>query len=146
MECPDSSKLPGPIAALFHEGGHDQTPEWAAERIGVSPNGGLLVKAGANDYEVLQASAASDLILGVCVQPGAVASGDRCSVVMEGVANVTLGGSVTRGNEITADANGKGVAAAPGGGANNRIVGVALQSGVAGDSIEVLVAPGLKQG
>jgi hypothetical protein len=61
MECPDNSKLPGPIAALFREGGHDQTPEWAAER-------------------------------------------------------------------------------------NNRIVGVALQSGVAGDSIDVLVAPGLKQG
>ena len=43
-------------------------------------------------------------------------------------------------------ANGKGVASSPSAGANNRIVGVALQSGSSGESIKVLVAPGLKQG
>src|SRR5262249_46830404 len=89
---------------------------------------GYIVKPGANDYEVLIAAAATDLLLGVVNQQGAVASGDRCDVMLEGVADVVLGGTVTRGNEITSDANGKGVAAAPGAGTNNRIIGMALQS------------------
>jgi len=105
-----------------------------------------LVKPGSNDYDVVPAAAVSDLIIGVVAQPGVVSINDRCDVAMAGVAEVELGGTVTRGNEITSDASGRGLAAAPGAGTNNRIVGVALQSGVIGDIIEVLVSVGIKQG
>jgi hypothetical protein len=110
---------------------------------------GCLVKPGANDYEVVPAVAATDLIIGVCIQPdaaGAPAVGDRVDVMWDGIADVKIGGTVTRGNEITANGTGQGVAAAPGAGTNNRIVGVALQSGVANDVIEVILSVGLKQG
>ena len=110
---------------------------------------GCLAKPGANDYEVIPGATATDLLIGVCVQPdagGAIAAGDRVAVTWDGIADVKLGGTVTRGNEITSDAAGKGVAAAPSAGVNNRIIGVALQSGVNGDIIEVLLSLGMKQG
>ncbi len=105
----------------------------------------LLVKPGANDWGVLQAAAATDKIIGVTTE---VAAGinERCDVIHEGIADVLLGGTVTRGDPITSDANGKGVTAAPSAGTNNGIVGRALISGVSGDIIPVLVSVGSFQG
>lgn len=73
-------------------------------------------------------------------------SGQDVDVVVTGVASLVLGGAVARGAMVTSDANGAGVTAAPGAGVNNRVIGVALQTGVAGDVIDLLLAPGQIQG
>lgn len=110
----------------------------------IAPN--LIVKFTANEGEVTPAAAATDLLIGVSVEKITVPSGQRADIVHGGIAQVKLGGTVARGNEITSDATGQGVASAPAAGSNNRIVGIALRSGVSGDVIPVLMAPGVKQG
>lgn len=106
----------------------------------------LIVKFTANEDEVTPAAAATDLLLGVSAPTITVPITQRVDVVHEGIAQVKLGGVVVRGNEITSDATGQGIAAAPGVGVNNRIIGIALKSGVAGDVIPVLISLGIKQG
>jgi len=105
-----------------------------------------IVKPGAADGEVIQAAAVGDALFGVSDSLGADADGDRVDIITMGVAEVELGGTVTRGGLITSDANGKGVAAAPAVGVNNRVIGVARVSGVAGDIIDVQLCPGQIQG
>ena len=109
----------------------------------INPN--RIVKFGADDNSVLQAAAVGDKSMGVCEYVGP-ALGERCDIIVAGVADVKAGGNVTRGDPITSDANGKGVAAAPGAGVNNRVIGFALASGVLDDIIPVLVSPCLIQG
>lgn len=104
-----------------------------------------IVKMGAADGGVLLAAAATDALIGVCEAVGP-ASGERCDVVKVGLADVELGGTVVRGGPITADATGKGVAAAPAAGVNNRVIGFAEISGVAGDIIPVFISPCVMQG
>lgn len=104
-----------------------------------------IVKFGANDGGYLQAAAATDFLVGVCESVGP-ASGERLDVVKAGIALIEFGGTVTRGQPITADASGKAVAAAPAAGSNVRIVGFAEVSAVAGDIAEALIAPGVMQG
>lgn len=96
-----------------------------------------IVKVGAADGQVLTAAAATDLSIGV-VENVAPAIGERCSVVMVGVAEITLGGTVARGAAVTSDASGRAVTASAG----NRRIGIALASGVVGDVVEVLLSPG----
>lgn len=104
-----------------------------------------VVKAGANDYDVLQAAAVADAFLGVTTEIASVAS-ERVDVILGGIADLKINGVVTRGALLTSDASGLGVAAAPGAGTNNRVIGTAIISGVAGDIIPVLVLPGIMQG
>ncbi len=104
-----------------------------------------IVKFGAADGQVLQAAAAADAMIGVCESVGP-AIGERCDIVKSGIADVEFAGVVARGGPVTADANGKGVAAAPGAGANVRIIGFAEVTTAAGDIAPVLLAPGLMQG
>lgn len=104
-----------------------------------------IVKPGAADGEVVQAAAATDALMGVCESVGP-ASGERCDIVKVGIADVEFGGTVARGAPVTADANGKAVAAAPAAGSNVRIIGFAEVSAVAGDIAPVLIAPGVMQG
>lgn len=104
-----------------------------------------IVKPGADDDSVVAAAANSDALIGV-VESFDVASGERCDVVVAGIAEVKLGGTVTRGDFITANASGQGLAAAPAAGVNNVVIGRALMSGVSGDVIRVLLAPGRIQG
>jgi hypothetical protein len=110
-------------------------------------NANSIVKAGANDYDVLQAAGATatEKLLGVTTEIAAT-SGERVDVILGGIADVKLGGTVARGDPVTADASGNGVAAAPATGTNNRIVGIALISGVSGDIIPVLLAQSMLQG
>lgn len=105
-----------------------------------------LVKFGSNDYGVVQASASSDKIVGVSVPLITVASGDTVDVAQDGIADVQLGGTVTRGDLLTSDANGCAITAAPSAGTNARIIGMAQVSGVANDIIPVLVEIGSFQG
>lgn len=110
----------------------------------IAPN--LLVKIGAADQTVIAAAAATDKILGVSVMNITALSGDRVDVVVNGEYEVKLGGTVARGDFITSDASGLGVAAAPAAGTNNGVVGMALEAGVAGDLIAVQLSPGTRQG
>jgi hypothetical protein len=110
----------------------------------VTPN--RLVKIGSADQTVILGTAATERFVGVSAQSITTASGDRVDVVTGGVYEVVAGGSVTRGNPVTSDANGAGVAAAPSAGTNNGIVGWALESAAAGDLFAVLIAPGTYQG
>jgi hypothetical protein len=104
-----------------------------------------IVKVGANDYDVLQAAAATDFLLGVTTEIASV-SAERADVILIGIADLKINGTVARGAQLTSDASGLGITAAPGAGTNNRVIGTALISGVAGDIIPVLVGPGSFQG
>jgi hypothetical protein len=108
-------------------------------------NANRIVKFGTTDEVVIQGAAATDSLIGV-VEGVAPAIGERCDVVLAGIAEVVLGGSVTRGGLVTSNATGQGVAAAPAAGTNNGVIGRALMSGVSGDIIKVLVNPGSFQG
>lgn len=99
-----------------------------------------IVKFGSSDTAVVQASAATDSLIGV--SDLAAASGAQVDVVLAGVAIVEYGGNVTRGALLTADSNGKAVAAAPAATVSNRIVGIAMVSGVSGDLGAVHLSPG----
>lgn len=106
-----------------------------------------IVKFGTADGQVVQGAAATDSLIGVAASLGqATTVGDRVDVVLEGIALVEFGGAVTRGAQVTADANGKAVAAAPVAGSNNRIIGVAMVSAVAGDIADILIEQSSMQG
>ena len=104
-----------------------------------------IVKLGAADGQVLQAAAVGDALMGVQneVNP---AINERTDIIVSGIAEVHYGGAVTRGDWLTTDANGKAIAAAPGAGVNNNVIGRALVSGVLDDIGQVLIAPGRIQG
>lgn len=104
-----------------------------------------LVKFGADDKTVVQAAAAADLTIGASTDVD-TAIGEPTDVIHDGLALVQAGGAITRGQEVTSDANGKAVAAAPAAGVNNRIAGIALQSAVLDDLIWVSLSLGVKQG
>jgi hypothetical protein len=104
-----------------------------------------IAKFGADDDTLSVAAASTDLLVGV-FQHTTTAANDEVRIMMSGISRVKLGGTVTRGNLITSDANAKGVAAAPAAGVNAYIIGQALASGVDGDIIPVLLSQGRIQG
>lgn len=104
-----------------------------------------IVKFDSDDNTVIQSAAATDAVLGVATSLPA-ASGERVDVILNGIAEVEYGGNVTRGALLTADSDGKAVAAAPSAGVNNRIIGIAYKSGVSGDIGSVLLTQGIMQG
>jgi len=105
-----------------------------------------IVKFGSADDTAAQASAATDYLLGISNNLGAAATDTRFDVHLAGIAEVEYGGNVTRGQPLTADGDGKAIAAAPQAGANMRIIGFAVISGVSGDIGAAQVAPGQIQG
>ena len=104
-----------------------------------------IVKFGAADGQVLPAAAATDKLVGVTTDIPA-ALNERCDYITNGRAEVLYGGAVTRGDQLTADASGRAVTAAPGAGVNNRIIGLAAVSGVLGDVGAVDIFPSTLQG
>ena len=98
------------------------------------------------DGTVVQATAATDALIGVSGIPNPAVSGNRVDVVRAGAAMAELGGTVTRGDFLTADSNGKAITAAPAAGVNARTIGVADVSGVSGDIIWIVVNAGSVQG
>lgn len=107
--------------------------------------GFLIIKHGTVDNSAALATTAADLLVGTN-DSLAKAIGEMVDYPTAGTGQVVLGGNVTRGGAITADAASKGVAAAPAAGVNNRIIGFALQSGAANDVIDYQIAPGMVQG
>lgn len=93
------------------------------------------VKYGATDGVVIQASAATDLIIGSANELGS-ATGERQDVMMTGnIAEIDAGGTIARGASITSNGTGQAVTAATG----NIAAGFAEVSGVSGDVITYVV-------
>lgn len=101
--------------------------------------GRRFVKHGATDGAAVQATAATDKLLGISGSQGADA-GAVCDVIELGYAEVEYGGNVARGDPLTADANGKAVKAAPAATATAEVGAWAISSGVAGDFALVKLA------
>lgn len=72
------------------------------------------------------------------LQDGPSASGRAGRVRPFGVTKVVLGGTVTNGQDLVSDASGKAVNASS---ADNAYMGIALDSGVSGDVIRMLLQP-----
>lgn len=103
------------------------------------------VKAGGTAGQVVTATAGT--FFGVCRQPGGAASGERIDVQHDGIAKVIAGGTISAPGPVASDANGAAVAAAPASGANLLVAGFMLTpSAVAGDEIDVQLAPHTMQG
>lgn len=105
-----------------------------------------IAKFGAADGNVAQGAAATDLLIGVVGRVAVAAAGDRVDVSRSGIREVEYGGAVARGDQLTSDANGKAITAAPTAGANVRTIGTAEVSGVLGDIGSLLIVPGVMQG
>ncbi|MCW5723450.1 MAG: hypothetical protein KIS81_00665 [Maricaulaceae bacterium] len=88
----------------------------------------------------IQASSGDDPIWGVSNTQGA-AEGAVCDVIEAGEAILELGGTVAAGDDLTADAAGKGVKADPDPGETVQAGARARQGGAAGDFIRVIVNP-----
>lgn len=118
-----------------------------------------IAKFGADDDTLSVAAADSDELVGI-FQHKTDAAGDEVRVMLTGISRLVLGGTVTRGALLTSDAAGKGVAvtqhthtentagtytqnATTAAAAAKRVIGKALASGVSGDIIPVLLAPGI---
>lgn len=118
-----------------------------AFEAGATVNNFRLVKFGAGDRIVVQADAATDSIIGIAdTAATSCALGEKLDVVLEGVFPVTYGGTVTRGQLLTANSSGQAIAAAPAAGSNVSVIGRAMVSGVSGDLGSVLINPGSLQG
>ena len=99
-----------------------------------------------NADTVEQAAAVLNTLIGVNTDLPIV-SGERVEVMMQGIAWVEAGAAIAVGVPVTSDSSGRGIAAAPAAGANQRIIGFALDAAVAaGDQIRVLLSPGQVQG
>lgn len=98
-----------------------------------------IVKHGAADAFAIQSAAGADASFGVSDSLGAAAANDPVDIIRGGIAEVVYGGTVTRGDPLTSDSQGRAIKAATG----NRIVGFAEVSGVVGDRGSVFIAPGV---
>jgi hypothetical protein len=105
-----------------------------------------IVKFGTADHQVVLATGSTDLLVGVSDGVADAAVGDIVDIALGEIHEVVLGGSVTRGQPLTSDANAAAIAAAPAAGVNAQTIGFALVSGVAGDIIPYFGQRGVIQG
>jgi hypothetical protein len=96
-----------------------------------------IVKFHTADRVVAQAAADSDMLIGVNNDVDIASTDSRADIIRAGLAPVVYGGSVTRGDLLTSDANGKAVTAGDG----DRAIGIAEISGVADDIGSVFLYP-----
>lgn len=104
-----------------------------------------IVAFGSSEGRVIHATSATEKSMGISMELDADL-GDRVDVTRAGIADVEYGGNVAAGDELTADAEGRAVVAAPGAGSNVRIVGIAEYDGVLGDIGAALIGCGSMQG
>lgn len=102
-----------------------------------------LIVAAAAGNEVTQATANADLLIGVAGSMGASATGDMVDVVKVGREEVLAGGTVSFGDPLTSDADGKAIKAVPVASTIVRIIGFAEVDAEAGDIFPFHVAPGI---
>ena len=101
-------------------------------------------KFGSDDNTMVPGAASTDELIGVFQHDAA--SGAEVRVMLEGITRIKLGGSVTRGNWLTSDASGQGVAIGSTAGTNYNAVGKAMASGSSGDIIPMLLVQSRPQG
>lgn len=116
----------------------------------VSPR--RILQYGADDLHAIQATAGTDLLIGVSTIPdsepdpipvGATANPvvlaeDIFDIVFSGLTEVEYGADVTRGQRLTSDANGRAIPATPG----DYTVGFATKDGADGDWGSLIVVQG----
>lgn len=94
-----------------------------------------ILKFGSDDEHVIQATAADDVLIGVSIPgsgsdpSGMVDEDEILDMATAGTPAVEYGDTVTRGEKLTSDAQGRAVPAAGG----NNVIGTAMNSGVAND-------------
>lgn len=91
---------------------------------------------------VTTATSATAISIGVSERMGAPI-GSMVDVVQVGGYEIELGDTVTAGDPLTADANGKGIKAVPVAGSEIRVVAIAQDDGFAGDIIPIILAPSI---
>jgi len=96
----------------------------------------------ASSNKVAQADSTTSASLGVSDAMGADIGG-MCDVHRGGLVSVELGGTVTAGAPLTADADGKAIAAVAAAGTTIRVIGLADEPGIAGDVIDAFLSPAL---
>lgn len=96
----------------------------------------------ASSRKAAMASSNTDPLIGVSDKMGAP-SGGMADVIRAGLGGVELGGTVTAGAPLTADANGKAIVCVAAAGETRRIIGFAEEPGVDGDIIDAWIMPGL---
>lgn len=96
----------------------------------------IVAQDTSNDESIVLAAAATDPILGVLQNKPA--AGKAALVRFLATSKVIAGGTITRGDLVTSDGNGKAVTTTTD---HQVILGRALQSAVAGDIFEVMLAP-----
>lgn len=105
------------------------------------------IKMGASDGVAIQATSSAATIIGISEQVvgpstnNVAASGGTFDVIKGDQALLELGDTVTRGQYLTADANGKGIPAVIVAGTPLYVGAYAEESGVAGDYILVTLMP-----
>ncbi len=97
---------------------------------------------GAADGVAIQAADGSARLLGVSTDIDSD-SGEVVDAVRTGLAPVLYGGTITRGDPLTADSTGRAIAATLPVAADTYIIGFAEVSGVVGDIGSVQIAPAL---
>lgn len=104
-----------------------------------------IVKMGTVDGQVVLAAGTTAPILGVSGDAALINA--RIEIMIAGIAKLKLGtGGITRGAYVTSDAAGLGVAPGTTGGTNYDVAGIAMQSGSAGDIVDLLIGPTRIQG
>jgi hypothetical protein len=104
-----------------------------------------IVKFGASDTKVIQASATTAPLIGI-TDTAQDEAGKGVDIWQGGIHPIEYGGTVTRGAMLTSDSIGRGIAAAPSAGTNAYIIGQAQESGVVGQIGSCLIQPGTFQG
>lgn len=105
--------------------------------------GAYLIARASGDKTVARAGASTDKLVGITRELD-TDSGGMADLTLAGAAELILGGNVSFGDRLTADANGKGVVVASVNGTVVNTIAMALADGVANDRIPVLVLPGLQ--
>ncbi len=104
---------------------------------GANLTGKLYYIAKLSSGAAVLGAAATDKLIGVITEENV--SGSPVTVQFGGIAKVIAGGSISEGDLITSDGNGKAVATTS---AGNRIIGIALSGADSGDVFPVLLTPG----
>lgn len=98
----------------------------------------------AASQKVAEATANTQPLIGVFDKLASQAAvGQMVDVHRSGLVSVELGGTVTAGQPLTADAQGRAIAAVAAPATQVRIIGFADQPGVVGDVIDAWIEPSL---
>jgi len=102
----------------------------------------FLIAKASGDKTVAAATGPEDPLIGALGNLP-VAEGGMADIVLVGISEVRLGGTVSFGDPLTADAEAKAVKAEPEEDTVKRIIGYAQADGEDGDVIPYLAAPGV---